>query len=50
MMERKSIPPRVMRGALSIAAEFDSDPIVWAAWLYDEESLTQEEVADQLGV
>jgi DNA-binding transcriptional regulator LsrR (DeoR family) len=49
-MERKSTPPRVKRRALSIPAEFDGDPIVWAAWLYYEESMTQEEVADQLGV
>ncbi|HEY1386869.1 MAG TPA: sugar-binding transcriptional regulator [Dongiaceae bacterium] len=26
------------------------DPIVWAAWLYYEERMTQEEVADRLGV
>jgi DNA-binding transcriptional regulator LsrR (DeoR family) len=26
------------------------DPIIWAAWLYYEERMTQEEVADRLGV
>lgn len=50
MLERKSTPPRIKRRALSIPAEFDGDVVVWAAWLYYEESMTQEEVADQLGV
>ncbi len=30
--------------------EFDGDAIVWAAWLYYEERLTQEDVAERLGV
>jgi len=30
--------------------EFAGDPIVWAAWLYYEERMTQEEVAERLGV
>jgi DNA-binding transcriptional regulator LsrR (DeoR family) len=50
ILERKSAPPRIKRRALSIPAEFDGDVVVWAAWLYYEESMTQEEVADQLGV
>ena len=49
-LQRQVTPPRVKRRALSIPAEFDSDPVVWAAWLYYEEGMTQEEVADQLGV
>jgi DNA-binding transcriptional regulator LsrR (DeoR family) len=49
-LQRKVTPPRIKHRALSIPAEFDSDPVVWAAWLYYEESMTQEEVADQLGV
>lgn len=49
-LERKATLPRVNRRTLSIPAEFDGDPVVWAAWLYYEESMTQEEVADRLGV
>lgn len=49
-LQRNVTPPRIKRRALSIPAEFDSDPVVWAAWLYYEEGMTQEEVADQLGV
>ena len=30
--------------------EFDGDAVVWAAWLYYEERLTQEDVAERLGV
>lgn len=30
--------------------EFDGDATVWAAWLYYEERLTQEDVAERLGV
>lgn len=41
---------RVKRSDLSPPPEFGGDPIVWAAWLYYEERMTQEEVADQLGV
>lgn len=49
-VERRWPPPRIKRRALTPPAEFDGDPIVWAAWLYYEERMTQEEVADQLGV
>ena len=49
-VERKVAPSRVKRSALSPPPEFGGDPIVWAAWLYYEERMTQEEVADQLGV
>ena len=49
-LERKWSPPRIKRRAHTPPAEFDGDPIVWAAWLYYEERMTQEEVADQLGV
>lgn len=41
---------RVRRGAVTIPVEFDGDPLVWAAWLYYEESLTQEQIATLLGV
>lgn len=40
---------RGRRGALATPAEFDGDPVVWAAWLYYEEGLTQEEIARRLG-
>jgi dihydroxyacetone kinase-like protein len=49
-LERKAAPTRVKRSALSTPPEFVGDPIVWAAWLYYEERMTQEEVADRLGV
>ncbi len=49
-LERKPTPSRVKRSTLSPPPEFIGDPIVWAAWLYYEERMTQEEVADRLGV
>jgi DNA-binding transcriptional regulator LsrR (DeoR family) len=49
-LQRRSVPSRPRRSALSPPPEFVGDPIVWAAWLYYEERMTQEEVADQLGV
>ena len=49
-LELKVEPSRIKRRALTPPVEFDGDPIVWAAWLYYEERMTQEEVADQLGV
>jgi len=49
-LERKASPSRVKRSTLSPPPEFVGDPIVWAAWLYYEERMTQEEVADRLGV
>ena len=48
--DRKSPQSRVKRSALSTPPEFVGDPIAWAAWLYYEERMTQEEVADRLGV
>src|SRR5919108_4153217 len=50
ILERKPTPSRVKRSTLSPPPEFVGDPIVWAAWLYYEERMTQEEVADRLGV
>jgi len=44
------VPSRVKRSTLSTPPEFVGDPIAWAAWLYYEERMTQEEVADRLGV
>jgi DNA-binding transcriptional regulator LsrR (DeoR family) len=41
---------RIRRRDLAPPAEFGGDPIVWAAWLYYEERMTQEEVAETLGV
>jgi dihydroxyacetone kinase-like protein len=41
---------RIRRSELLTPPEFAGDPIVWAAWLYYEERMTQEEVAEQLGV
>ena len=49
-LERKATQTRVKRSTLSPPPEFVGDPIVWAAWLYYEERMTQEEVADRLGV
>jgi DNA-binding transcriptional regulator LsrR (DeoR family) len=49
-LERKATQTRVKRSTLSTPPEFVGDPIVWAAWLYYEERMTQEEVADRLGV
>jgi DNA-binding transcriptional regulator LsrR (DeoR family) len=40
----------VRRRTATPPVEFDTDPIVWAAWLYYEERLTQEDVAERLGV
>src|SRR5215510_4630065 len=48
--ERRMAQPRVKRSELSTPPEFAGDPIVWAAWLYYEERMTQEEVAERLGV
>ena len=42
--------PRGRRSGATVPVEFDSDPVVWVAWLYYEESLTQEEVATRLGM
>lgn len=47
---RKMTQTRIRRRDLSPPPEFAGDPVVWAAWLYYEEGMTQEEVADQLGV
>ncbi|MBX6320916.1 MAG: sugar-binding transcriptional regulator [Rhodospirillaceae bacterium] len=42
--------PRTRRSAILSPAEFGGDPLVWAAWLYYEERMTQEEIADRLGI
>jgi len=44
---RPAAPPR---GANPVPVEFGGDPVVWAAWLYYEDSLNQSEVAERLGV
>lgn len=41
---------RVRRRAAAPPLEFAADPMVWAAWLYYEERLTQGDVADRMGV
>ncbi|MBW4024391.1 MAG: sugar-binding transcriptional regulator [Proteobacteria bacterium] len=38
------------RDALTPPVEFGGDPIVWVAWLYYEEGMTQEEIARLVGV
>ncbi|MCB8875126.1 sugar-binding transcriptional regulator [Acidisoma silvae] len=49
--EAKQVAPgRMRRDALTPPAEFAGDAIVWAAWLYYEEGLTQEEIARTLGI
>ena len=49
-LERKATQTRVKRSTLSPPPEFVGNPIVWAAWLYYEDRMTQQEVADRLGV
>jgi DNA-binding transcriptional regulator LsrR (DeoR family) len=49
-LERKSTPVRAKRRDVAAPLEFGGDPVVWAAWLYYEERMTQEEVAERLGV
>ncbi len=41
---------RMRRDALTPPAEFAGDPVIWVAWLYYEEGLTQEEIARALGI
>ncbi len=41
---------RAKRRDVSTPLEFGGDPVVWAAWLYYEERMTQEAVAERLGV
>ena len=36
--------------AKAVPAEFGGDAMIWAAWLYYEEDMTQEEVAKRLGL
>lgn len=38
------------RSAAPVPAEFSLDPVLWAAWLYYEEGLKQEDVAKRLGI
>src|SRR3546814_12910397 len=38
------------RGANAVPVEFGGDPVIWAAWLYYEDSLNQSDVAERLGV
>lgn len=41
---------RMRREALLPPTEFAGDPVVWVAWLYYEEGMTQEEIARALGI
>src|SRR3954452_11101075 len=50
IQDRRLAQARIKRSELMPPAEFAGDPIVWAAWLYYEERMTQEEVAERLGV
>ncbi|MCB8882510.1 sugar-binding transcriptional regulator [Acidisoma cellulosilytica] len=43
-------PARMRRDALTPPVEFAGDAIVWAAWLYYEEGLTQEDISRTLGI
>jgi DNA-binding transcriptional regulator LsrR (DeoR family) len=47
---RTETPTRGRRDALMPPAEFGGNPIVWVAWLYYEESMTQEEIARLLSI
>lgn len=49
-MEARLAHMRIKRRDLAPPPEFGGDPVVWAAWLYYEDRLTQEEVADSVGV
>jgi DNA-binding transcriptional regulator LsrR (DeoR family) len=48
--QRGAAPARIRRKDLTPPMEFGGDLLVWAAWLYYEEQMTQEEVAESLGV
>jgi len=41
---------RSSRTRLAAPVEFAGDAVVWAAWLYYEESMTQDDIARQIGV
>ncbi len=41
---------RGRRAGVATPAEFDGDPVLWAAWLYYEEGLTQEEIAGRFAI
>ena len=38
------------RGLVEVPLRFRSDPVVWAAWLYFHDGMTQNEVAEVMGV
>ncbi len=42
--------PKAARGGSAMPAEFAGDTVVWSAWLYYEERLTQDEIARRIGV
>ncbi len=46
----RAATPASRRAALAIPAEFNDDMMIWAAWLYYEEDMTQDEVARQIGL
>lgn len=52
LMRKKNREPsgRTRRDALVSPAEFRGDITTWAAWLYYQEELTQEEISRRLGV
>jgi DNA-binding transcriptional regulator LsrR (DeoR family) len=47
---RPETSTRRRRDALLPPTEFAGDPVIWVAWLYYEEGMTQEEIARALGI
>lgn len=47
---KAEMPARMRRDALAVPTEFAGDALVWAAWLYYEEGMTQEEISRTLGI
>ncbi|MBB4105530.1 sugar-binding transcriptional regulator [Allorhizobium borbori] len=50
MKKTDASTPKASGGRKETPAQFGMDEVLWAAWLYYERGLKQDEVADQLGV
>ena len=50
MGESRVRSSRARRSSAAVPTEFDGDAVVWVAWLYYEEQLTQEEIASRSGM